>query len=308
MVGHLEFRVLANSLIDEQATDDAWEMLNNGVETDATLRAELKAMQDRGLPPPPPRLKGNKEQTIYEIKMPNGQKCQVTYSWVELGPHERRVLGFYAGGPQNPDAEKRWQEMKRKLGRAVRLKDAFSTTGRFLLNGALFYSRACSNRNLSHEERDKRVIDFFVLTRDPELDRSVPADQPLGKRRTARIDETYLKSVSPEPWDDFTFPNEWRLDFTLNATGTELFRLLTQKNAGPEPQKVVNYLAVLLDDQVLSAPTLNSEIRTGRGMIAGRFVEQEMKNLAIVLTSGALPARLKSLPVSETEVPGKKSN
>ena len=302
MAGQLEFRILANSSVDEKAMDDAWEMLNKRVETDAALRRELKEMQDRGSPPPPPQLIGTKEPMVYEISMPNAQRCQVTYSWVELGEHEREILGLYEGGKENPAAEKTWQRMKKNCGTAFWLKDPFSRSGRFLLNGALFYSRVCSDRNLKDDDRKKKAIDFFVLVRDRELDQNLPADLPLQKRRTPKIDGSYLTSACPEKWDDSLFPNRWRLDLTFNPTGTELFRLLTRQNAPSDPQKVLNHLAILLDDQILSAPTINSEIQGGRGMIDGRFTEHEMKNLAIVLNSGPLPARFNPVPVSETTV------
>jgi hypothetical protein len=305
MVGHLEFRILANGSVDQNAMDDAWDMLNKRTETDAALQVELKERQDKGLPPPPLQLMGEKETTTYEISMPNGQSCKVTYSWVELGRHEREILGLYQGGKENPDAEKTWQHMKKNCGRAFWLKDPFSKSRRFLLNGALFYSRACTNRNIKDEDRKKKAIDFFVLVRDPELEQNLPADLPIQKRRTPQIDGKYLTSAYARKWDDSLFPNRWRLDLTFNPTGTELLRLITLKNAPRAEAKLsldLNHLGILLDDQILAAPTINSEIRDGRCMIDGRFTEQEMKNLARVLNSGPLPARLKPQPVSETTV------
>jgi SecD/SecF fusion protein len=56
---------------------------------------------------------------------------------------------------------------------------------------------------------------------------------------------------------------------------------------------------------VLSAPTINSEIRK-QGQITGSFTKKEIENLVRILRTGALPVRLKPLPVSETEVPPKK--
>jgi protein-export membrane protein SecD len=47
-----------------------------------------------------------------------------------------------------------------------------------------------------------------------------------------------------------------------------------------------------LDDEIVSAPNINEPILGGSGMITGRFTTQETTDLAVVLRSGALPARL----------------
>src|SRR5262249_20657063 len=89
-VGSLEFRILANSVDDKAAIDEARQMLNNADEN-PQLKAELEDDQNNGLPPPPPRNPGSKEPKRFTIKLRGGDST-VTYSWVELGKQERQSL------------------------------------------------------------------------------------------------------------------------------------------------------------------------------------------------------------------------
>jgi preprotein translocase subunit SecD len=65
-------------------------------------------------------------------------------------------------------------------------------------------------------------------------------------------------------------------------------------------------ILLLLDGLVMSAPTINSEIRDA-GIITGDFTQREVESLANILRAGALPAALKPLPVSRQAVPPKTS-
>ncbi|MGE5041825.1 MAG: protein translocase subunit SecD, partial [Candidatus Levyibacteriota bacterium] len=74
-----------------------------------------------------------------------------------------------------------------------------------------------------------------------------------------------------------------QLDFTPN--GTKLFAEITKRNLGKP-------VAIVLDNQVIEAPRVNSEILNGNAVITGNFTTQTAKNLSIQLNSGALPAPL----------------
>ena len=54
-------------------------------------------------------------------------------------------------------------------------------------------------------------------------------------------------------------------------------------------------LAIILDNNVYSAPVIQERIAGGRAQITGRFDTKEASDLAIVLRSGALPAPVKIL-------------
>jgi len=79
--------------------------------------------------------------------------------------------------------------------------------------------------------------------------------------------------------------NEPIVNFRFNQKGALRFGRLTQENVGRP-------FAIVLDNVVVSAPVINEPILGGSGQISGRFTSQEATDLAIVLRSGALPARL----------------
>jgi preprotein translocase subunit SecD len=72
--------------------------------------------------------------------------------------------------------------------------------------------------------------------------------------------------------------------FTLSQDGARRFGQLTEQNVGRS-------LAIILDNRVFSAPTIQSRI-TDEGQITGAFTQQEAGDLSLVLRSGALPASL----------------
>ena len=69
----------------------------------------------------------------------------------------------------------------------------------------------------------------------------------------------------------------------MNAMGAKTWARLTKENTG-------NYIAIVLDDYVYSAPLVHGEIPGGRSSISGNFTYNEANDLAIVLKSGKLPA------------------
>ncbi len=87
--------------------------------------------------------------------------------------------------------------------------------------------------------------------------------------------------------------NEPMVNFVLSPTAASKFETATGNNIG-------RYMAIILDNNVHSAPRINSRIPGGRGVIemgggAGRQQDQilnDAKDTALVLRSGALPAKL----------------
>ncbi len=74
----------------------------------------------------------------------------------------------------------------------------------------------------------------------------------------------------------------------LTDIGGKLFEQITSAN-------VKKRLAIILDNNVYSAPVIQERIGGGRAQITGRFDTKEASDLAIVLRSGALPAPVKIL-------------
>lgn len=76
------------------------------------------------------------------------------------------------------------------------------------------------------------------------------------------------------------------VSFRFNTTGARKFGDYTRDNIG-------NLFAIVLDNEVVSAPVIQSYIPGGSGIISGQFTVEETTNLAILLRAGALPAKLK---------------
>ena len=81
------------------------------------------------------------------------------------------------------------------------------------------------------------------------------------------------------------------VEFSFNSTGASLFGVLTGDNLPDPANGLTSRLGIVLDDVLISAPSLRSAI-TSRGQITGNFSIQEADRLAVVLRSGALPAKL----------------
>lgn len=77
--------------------------------------------------------------------------------------------------------------------------------------------------------------------------------------------------------------NEPYVSLTFNALGAKIFDRITAQN-------VRKRLAIILDDNVYSAPVIRERISGGRAQITGSFTMEEARDLAIVLRAGALPA------------------
>jgi preprotein translocase subunit SecD len=78
--------------------------------------------------------------------------------------------------------------------------------------------------------------------------------------------------------------SNYEIDFTLKPAASQKFGAWTGANIG-------QYLAVVLNDEVKSAPVIKGQI-TDNGMIEGNFTKQSAEDLAMTLRSGALPAKL----------------
>src|SRR5262245_28101567 len=234
-VGALEFRILANEADDAKAIAEAKAML-----ADAAVQEELKKLQHDGALPPGLRTQ-EKQPKKYTIQLTEARSV-VTYSWIELGPQERRMLNLDNAAKDDPKRNLNWLKLAQNRNRALTLshilvddKGRAVESSAHLLRGALFFSRECRDRNLPEEERKAKTVEYFVLARDPEF------DETTGKQ-TPAVTGAYLANVIADrarrppglPKDiEFTYP---MVRFTLNAKGTRLFHDLTRKNA-PSDEK-----------------------------------------------------------------------
>jgi preprotein translocase subunit SecD len=75
------------------------------------------------------------------------------------------------------------------------------------------------------------------------------------------------------------------VSFRFNARGTRRFAHITADNIGRP-------FAVVIDDQVVSAPVIREPITGGSGQISGNFTLEDANRIAMLLRSGTLPGRL----------------
>jgi len=109
------------------------------------------------------------------------------------------------------------------------------------------------------------------------------ASQTLWVQTSSRatVDGADLVDARPA----FDQQNQSVVSFRFNTKGAERFAKLTRDNVGKP-------FAIILDEEVVSYPRINEPILGGSGQISGNFTTQEASDLAIVLRSGALPAKL----------------
>ena len=79
--------------------------------------------------------------------------------------------------------------------------------------------------------------------------------------------------------------NEPIVSFRFDTRGATRFGQATQENVG-------RLFAIILDNQVISAPQIREPILGGSGQISGNFTVQSANDLAVLLRAGALPATL----------------
>jgi preprotein translocase subunit SecD len=132
-------------------------------------------------------------------------------------------------------------------------------------------------------------------------DKVSPDDEILFERRVNR--ETGVVSISPllvkkQAALTGSLLNEAKValdnigqpyvSISFNAQGAKLFDQVTAAN-------VKKRMAIILDNNVYSAPVIQERISGGSAQITGSFSMDEAKDLSIVLRAGALPAPLKML-------------
>ena len=145
------------------------------------------------------------------------------------------------------------------------------------------------------------------------VDTSIPAEQAQG--RVPADSDLLMSSTSPKVpylvkkevlvsgadltdaqpgFDQRT--NEPIVSFRFNTAGARKFAEATTKNVGLP-------FAIVLDNEVVSAPVIREPITGGSGQISGSFTVQGANDLAILLRAGALPAPL-SIIEERTVGPG----
>jgi len=109
-------------------------------------------------------------------------------------------------------------------------------------------------------------------------------DKWLILETPAVVDGSELRDASPTSRTG----SDYNIDFHLKPVGAQAFGEWTGKSVG-------KYLAIVLNDEVKSAPVIRGQI-FDQGQIEGKFTKETADDLALTLKSGALPA-----PIEYTE-------
>ena len=138
-----------------------------------------------------------------------------------------------------------------------------------------------------------RMVDTAVAP-EQALQGRVPPDSEIVKGSKAENDQPYVLEkrvvvsgedlVDAQPGFD-SRTSEPVVNFRFNLNGARRFATATQENVGRP-------FAIVLDNEVISAPVIREPITGGSGQISGNFTVEAANQLAILLRAGALPAPL----------------
>lgn len=143
---------------------------------------------------------------------------------------------------------------------------------------------------------DRRIAVSIPEIKDPEKAKKI-----IGK--TARLEFRYVKknaSKSEKAQEEVVLTGEYLKDarvaydnlqnpvvaIDFRDKGAKIFADFTRNHVGET-------LAIYLDNNQISAPTIQEPILTGSGQITGNFTVEEAQELAALLKGGALPVPLK---------------
>jgi SecD/SecF fusion protein len=105
----------------------------------------------------------------------------------------------------------------------------------------------------------------------------------LGRAAKPLLTGEVVRDASME-YDQYARP---AVSMKMNTTGSKEWAKITAREAAKSPQ---GRIAIVLDNYVYTAPTVNGEIPNGNSQISGSFSLEEAKDLALVLKAGSLPA------------------
>jgi|AntAceMinimDraft_18_1070375.scaffolds.fasta_scaffold03024_5 protein-export membrane protein SecD len=104
---------------------------------------------------------------------------------------------------------------------------------------------------------------------------------------TGRFLEKAMVSFDPNTYESL-------VTIEFNEEGAKIFENLTEKNTGKP-------LAILIDNEIISAPRVSNKISGGHAQITGKFTPDEAKYLARNLNAGALPVPIGE-PISQITI------
>ncbi|MBN2809699.1 MAG: protein translocase subunit SecD [Deltaproteobacteria bacterium] len=132
--------------------------------------------------------------------------------------------------------------------------------------------------------KNKNLEVLYEQTRDPETN-AIVGKRAYAIEKKSLMTGEYIANANVRFNSQFGEPY---VSLEFNAQGAKLFDQITAAN-------VKRRLAIILDNNVYSAPVIQERISGGQAQVSGRFTAKEAHDLAIVLRAGALPAPIRIL-------------
>ncbi|HOF17869.1 MAG TPA: protein translocase subunit SecD, partial [Phycisphaerae bacterium] len=149
-------------------------------------------------------------------------------------------------------------------------------------------------------KRNAKLLWFPIREGEEKFSNLITAKGPDGRMYLLLYnepDKAMLHETGPGSWalkdarPDIDRMGRQAIGFSLNAAGAQIFSRLTGAH-------IDHAMAILLDDEVYSAPSIESAIGSS-GIITGTFTEEQVDEMVRTLRAGSLPARVNPEPVAE---------
>jgi len=138
-----------------------------------------------------------------------------------------------------------------------------------------------------------KLVDPTITVQQAIATKRIPAGSEIVPSTDGYADSYLLKSRAMVTGENLTDSqagfdqqtNEPIVTFRFDAAGGRRFGRVTSQNVGRP-------FAIVLDNKIISAPVIREPILGGSGQISGNFTVEQANDMAVLLRSGALPAKL----------------
>src|SRR5437870_5623363 len=169
----------------------------------------------------------------------------------------------------------------------ARVKEIMQSTAMLEIRQALNNGQPYTNEQAAHEANGGVLPPNTVLLHGRSIGSTDTSDSGDVVYLISRVSAVAGHDLREARVSRNSQTNMPEVEFFLTAEGGKRFEQFTGAHVG-------DYLAVVLDAKVMEVAVIKSQIGD-QGVIEGRFTDQQAKDLALILNSGALPASIKYL-------------
>ena len=166
-----------------------------------------------------------------------------------------------------------------------RVKEIIQSTARLELREALDHGQTYPTEQAALQAH-QGILPANTVVMPSKPQRGEPEGGFRIVSRIPVVSGTDIRSADPDKKPE---TNEPIVHFYLTAAAGKKFGAFTAAHSKDSADP--SNLAIVLDNKVITAPSINSQINDS-GIIEGGFTEESAKDLAMLLNSGALPASL----------------